>query len=92
MGFFCLGGLDVNLEQEAISRMNERLSSKKIGAIGGKKVASTNFIDGFKYFFEDDSWLLLRASGTEPLLRIYAEASSPGLVAHLLDEGQKLAL
>nr|MCU0509871.1 phosphoglucomutase/phosphomannomutase family protein [Anaerolineae bacterium] len=47
--------------------------------------------DGVKYVLEDDSWLLIRPSGTEPVLRVYAEAHSDERVAALLAEGRKLA-
>jgi phosphomannomutase len=46
--------------------------------------------DGVKFLFADDAWLLLRPSGTEPLVRIYAEAPTDQLVADLIDEGRAL--
>lgn len=47
-------------------------------------------MDGIKYYLADDSWLLIRPSGTEPVLRIYAEARSDEQVQAMLDEGGKL--
>ncbi len=47
--------------------------------------------DGFKFYREDGSWLLIRFSGTEALLRIYVEARSPDDVEALLDEGRRIA-
>ncbi|HLR76955.1 MAG TPA: hypothetical protein VK106_04795, partial [Balneolaceae bacterium] len=44
--------------------------------IAGKKVSDWQFTDGVKHMLEDGSWLLIRPSGTEPVLRIYAEAES----------------
>ena len=46
-------------------------------------------VDGVKYLLADDSWLLIRPSGTEPVLRIYAEARQPGMVEALLEHGRK---
>jgi phosphomannomutase len=46
--------------------------------------------DGFKFFLADGSWLLIRTSGTEPLVRIYTEASSAGLRDALLVAGERL--
>jgi len=46
-----------------------------ISEVAGKAVTKAETIDGFKYHTED-GWLLVRPSGTEPVLRIYAEASS----------------
>ena len=46
--------------------------------------------DGFKFFLADGSWLLIRTSGTEPLVRIYTEASSPELRDALLVAGERL--
>ncbi len=57
--------------------------------LGRYDVISSDLTDGYK-FFVDNGWLLIRASGTEPLLRYYAEADSYTKVNELLDEGMKL--
>jgi phosphomannomutase len=49
---------------------------------------STN--DGYKFFIEDGSWLLVRASGTEPLVRVYTEATSPEARDHMIEAGERL--
>ncbi len=59
--------------------------------MGGVAVASVNTRDGVKYLLADDSWLLIRPSGTEPVLRVYAEAHTPEAVQALLAEGRTLA-
>jgi phosphomannomutase len=48
-------------------------------------------MEGRKFYLEDGSWLLIRFSGTEPLLRIYTETTSPERVRRILDEGHKMA-
>ncbi|MFW6018240.1 MAG: phosphoglucomutase/phosphomannomutase family protein [Halapricum sp.] len=58
--------------------------------VAGATVASVNTVDGFKIAFDDDTWLLVRPSGTEPKLRVYAEADSPERVEELLDSGRDL--
>ncbi len=57
--------------------------------IGGYKVKNYNRIDGFKFIF-DDGWLLIRPSGTEPVLRFYSESSKQEKVEKLLKSGIKL--
>jgi phosphomannomutase len=52
------------------------------------QVLSTN--DGFKWFLNDGSWLLVRASGTEPLVRVYTEASSADLRDELVVTGERI--
>ncbi len=59
--------------------------------LAGIPIASVNTLDGVKYVLEDDSWLLIRPSGTEPVLRVYAEAHSAPAVQSLLAEGRALA-
>ena len=56
----------------------------------GKKVVKTTDIDGFKFVLEDGSWLLIRPSGTEPLLRLYGEASNGQELNQILKEGKIL--
>jgi len=48
-------------------------------------------MDGTKLLFDDESWLLFRQSGTEPVLRVYAEATSEGKMNSLLTAGEKVA-
>ncbi len=60
-------------------------------SIEGVKVVKTNTGDGFHLTLADTSWLLIRFSGTEPVLRIYAESDSPVRVEKLLELGRKLA-
>lgn len=57
--------------------------------IGRNAVISTDTCDGYKFYLEK-AWLLIRASGTEPLIRFYAEAESISRVNEILDEGMKL--
>jgi alpha-D-glucose phosphate-specific phosphoglucomutase len=60
-------------------------------ALAGAKIVRVGDNDGIKYIFADDSWLLIRPSGTEPVLRIYAEARTDAQVRALLREGAAMA-
>ncbi|MFZ2053970.1 MAG: hypothetical protein WAU81_07195 [Candidatus Aminicenantales bacterium] len=57
--------------------------------LGGRRVLGVERIDGLKLDFDDDDWLLLRLSGTEPVVRCYAEANSRAELERLLDFGTK---
>ena len=59
--------------------------------IGGEKVSEISTIDGVKYLIADGSWLLIRPSGTEPVLRVYAEGRTPQMVQALLGYGEQVA-
>jgi phosphomannomutase len=58
--------------------------------VAGERVEKLNDTDGFKILLEDGSWLLVRPSGTEPKMRVYAEAASEERVEKLLDAGREL--
>jgi phosphomannomutase len=60
-------------------------------SIDGVRVVKVNDSDGFHLTLADSSWLLIRFSGTEPVLRIYAESDSQARVERLLELGRKLA-
>jgi alpha-D-glucose phosphate-specific phosphoglucomutase len=60
-------------------------------SLEGVKVTKVNTTDGFHLTLADTTWLLIRFSGTEPVLRIYAESDSPARVERLLELGRKLA-
>ena len=67
------------------------MAAKNIKRLAGLKVTSVEDLDGAKMRFGDSAWLLVRASGTENLLRLYAEAPSHDLVKALLGEMEAIA-
>lgn len=69
----------------------ERLQADAPTALGGESVVEVSIRDGVKYILSDDSWLLIRPSGTEPVLRVYAEGRSNDMVKALLDFGEQIA-
>ena len=69
----------------------EKLRKKAPKKIGTHKIAELNMLDGLKIILDNDEWLLIRPSGTEPLLRIYAESATKKDTQALLDAGMKLA-
>jgi phosphomannomutase len=71
--------------------MTDFLVKKAPVEIGGQKVTEIGNVDGVKYIMGDDSWLLIRPSGTEPVLRVYAEGRSMEMVRALLGYGETIA-
>jgi phosphomannomutase len=72
------------------ARLLAELADQAPATLGGRPVARTAALetgDGFKFWVDDGSWLLVRFSGTEPLVRVYTEASSPRLRDALLAAG-----
>ena len=85
------GRIDAQLElQLPKDEMVRRLTDSAPAALAGENVTQVETTDGVKFWLSDDSWLLIRPSGTEPLLRIYAEAPTRDAVPALLREGQAL--
>ncbi|HSK64000.1 MAG TPA: phosphoglucomutase/phosphomannomutase family protein, partial [Pyrinomonadaceae bacterium] len=85
------GRIGVQLTPELMPVLKTKLKEEPT-SVGGRRVKSINRIDGVKIIFEDDSWLLVRPSGTEPLVRIYAESESAKDVEVLLEQGRKYLL
>lgn len=86
------GRTDLHIDDEAKNDAMRR-AGEKPSKMGSFKVLDHGDLDGMKFFLDApkngngaEAWVLVRASGTEPLLRIYAEASSPELVAQILKE------
>jgi phosphomannomutase len=68
-----------------------KLETETPSQIGGERLLSISNLDGVKYILADDSWLLIRPSGTEPVLRVYAEGRTPEMVTSLLEYGEGIA-
>jgi phosphoglucomutase len=75
--------VNLHLPADTQAKVPDRLRAD-CKEFAGRRVASINRLDGMKLLFEDGSWILMRPSGTEPLIRIYTEAATPA-------ESQKLA-
>jgi len=71
-------------------QMVERLVGASLSALGSVPVKEVITIDGAKFVMEDESWLLLRPSGTEPKIRVYAEASRETQLDRIIEEGKEL--
>jgi len=85
------GRRDLHISDEVKSNAIARAQSKQTTRLGKHPVLKKQDLDGIKFFLDAptngngaEAWVLLRASGTEPLLRIYAEAASPELVEEIL--------
>jgi phosphomannomutase len=75
----------------AKAEMTEFLTKKAPKEIGSQNVDEISQRDGVKYIMADDSWLLIRPSGTEPVLRVYAEGRTPEMVRALMGYGKTVA-
>lgn len=75
----------------AKEKMTAYLCDHAPGAIGGEGLQEVSSLDGVKYILADDSWLLIRPSGTEPVLRVYAEGRDPEMVKALLAFGEQVS-
>ena len=75
----------------AKEKMSQKLEQEAPAKIGGQSIVNLSTFDGVKYLLADDSWLLIRPSGTEPVLRVYAEGRSVEMVKEMLAYGEKIA-
>lgn len=77
---------DLHTTEERKVRMIELCKAEKLTEISGQPVIKVEHTDGIKHWLADGSWLLVRASGTEPVLRIYSEAVTPERAQQLVDD------
>jgi len=83
--------IDVTLDAAAKARIQAAVEAADPKEIAGYKVTSRNTLDGYLYNLEGGGWLLIRFSGTEPLMRIYTEIPDKARVPEVLAAGQELA-
>ncbi|MBN2272828.1 MAG: hypothetical protein JXR41_03225 [Bacteroidales bacterium] len=75
-GPFSYERIDLELNRNIRTKVIENCKNDIYKNFGPFKVKKTVLLDGTKYYFSEDQWLLIRASGTEPVIRLYAEAGS----------------
>lgn len=91
IGHFYYQRIDRRIEDSAKAQLIEQLRAHPPAAIDGQRVTATNFSDGFKFIFESGDWLLIRPSGTEPVLRLYCEAGTPDQVERFLRQASMIS-
>src|SRR5208283_207112 len=85
------GRVDLEVELARAQGLVKQVAEGKFKKIAGMKVTAVEHLDGAKMRFGDSAWLLVRASGTENLLRLYSEAPSREQVKMLLEEMKRIA-
>ncbi len=83
--------IDSTFAAERRSEILARVDTARPATIGGLKVTDIVTIDGHQFIMEDGGWLLVRFSGTEPVLRVYCETTHQDRVPDILQDGLRLA-
>ncbi|MDD5491520.1 MAG: phosphoglucomutase/phosphomannomutase family protein, partial [bacterium] len=90
VGVFIFERANFHVTTESMAELKETLKKNPPESIAGIKVKKIVTLDGFKFILEDGSWVGLRLSGTEPVVRYYIEAQHQDKVRKLLQAGQQL--
>jgi phosphomannomutase len=88
-GAFAFERNDLHIEESAKQKIVSNCANNVYKSFGNYAVRRTEELDGFKYFFDNEQWLLIRASGTEPVLRMYAESSTREGALDILEAASK---
>ncbi len=83
--------IDTDFPEAQRAAITKRLQDAQPAEIAGFKVTGINTMDGFKYLLDDGGWLVIRFSGTEPIMRFYVETTQDNKRQDVLDAGLKLA-
>ncbi len=92
VGPFSFERNDLHIEEALKQKIIADCKNGVYHSFGNFKVKRTEQTDGYKFFFEDESWVMIRPSGTEPVLRVYAEAETKEKVAQILEAAKQVLL
>ncbi len=85
------GRIGVKLTLDVADKLKNKLAREPT-EIGGRRIENINRMDGVKFNFKNNAWMLMRPSGTEPMVRIYAESESKQDLEDILEQGRKYLL
>ena len=91
-GTFCFDRNDLHINDEIKHKVLSNCKSGAYKEFGKYKVNRIDDLDGYKFFFDENTWMMIRASGTEPVLRVYAEAANRSIVDEILTSAKKVLL
>ncbi|MDX1615185.1 MAG: phosphoglucomutase/phosphomannomutase family protein [Candidatus Promineifilaceae bacterium] len=83
--------VEFDLDNERKAEIQANVANARPDTLGGLKVTDRVTIDGHQYIMEDGGWLLIRFSGTEPIIRVYCETTHEDKVDDILEAGMRLA-
>jgi phosphomannomutase len=91
-GTFCFERNDLHIDDTIKNKVLQNCKNNAYGQFGKYKVERVDDLDGFKFFFDESTWMMIRASGTEPVLRVYAEAVDQKTALDIIEETKKVLL
>jgi phosphomannomutase len=83
--------IDTAFDTSRRDEVRQRVLAAQPESIAGLKVTDIQTLDGFQYHMEDGGWLLIRFSGTEPIIRVYTETTYEDKVQDILQDGLRIA-
>ena len=92
VGNFSCDRRDLHVTEKVKQAVLEKCGNGGFPTFGAYQVRATETTDGFKFRLDDDRWLMIRASGTEPLIRVYAEAATEEELKKILDSATETIL
>lgn len=92
VGPFAFERIDLHLKEEQKQSIMADCAAGNIKELGGRAIQRVDDTDGFKFFFNDDEWIMIRPSGTEPVLRTYCESTSSEAAIEILKSAHKQLL
>ncbi len=92
VGSFSFDRYDLHIDQETKERVIANCEANVYSSFGKYNIVSTETTDGFKYHFDENSWTMIRPSGTEPVLRVYAQAPNHENVIDILEDVKAVLL
>jgi alpha-D-glucose phosphate-specific phosphoglucomutase len=90
IGYHYYDRVDLHITEEQKKKAMDKLYTNPPEMFHDILIKEIQRLDGVKFILEDDSWILFRASGTEPVVRVYAEADSKDKVTELLKTGREI--
>jgi phosphomannomutase len=91
-GTFWFERNDLKIDESIKQRVLENCKSSSYKSFGKYTVSRIDDLDGYKFFFDENTWMMIRPSGTEPVLRVYAEAATKEIAFDILDDTIKVLL